>query len=216
MRLALVAPAIALRAGLRALLSAASAPESTQEELQVVFEAASLGEFALHAPATDVLLISADPLSRAELEQILSEQAGRLAVLLISDSASAARLLVGLPARAWGVLPLDASMEELQAAVRAVHEGLIVGAPAMLEPALWRWPEGQAPAADQEAAALTERESQVLQLLAHGYPNKQIAARLHISEHTVKFHISSIYSKLGTTNRTEAVRVGLQRGLVSL
>jgi len=55
-----------------------------------------------------------------------------------------------------------------------------------------------------------------LQLLAHGLANKQIAIRLGISEHTVKFHISSIYAKLGVTNRTEAVRVGVQRGLVFL
>jgi DNA-binding NarL/FixJ family response regulator len=61
---------------------------------------------------------------------------------------------------------------------------------------------------------LTERENQVLQLLAYGLANKQIALRLGISEHTVKFHISSIYNKLGTTNRTEAVRAGVQRGLV--
>jgi DNA-binding NarL/FixJ family response regulator len=56
----------------------------------------------------------------------------------------------------------------------------------------------------------------VLQLLAHGLANKQIALALNISEHTVKFHVSSIYNKLGATNRTEAVRAGVQRGLVVL
>jgi DNA-binding NarL/FixJ family response regulator len=63
---------------------------------------------------------------------------------------------------------------------------------------------------------LTERESQVLQLLAHGLANKQIALALSISEHTVKFHVSSIYTKLRASNRTEAVRAGVQRGLVVL
>ncbi len=56
----------------------------------------------------------------------------------------------------------------------------------------------------------------MLQLLAHGLANKQIALALGISEHTVKFHISSIYTKLGASNRTEAVRLGMQRGLVVL
>ena len=63
---------------------------------------------------------------------------------------------------------------------------------------------------------LPERESEVLQLLAQGLSNKQIAVRLYISEHTVKFHVSSVYGKLGATNRAEAVRLGVQRGLVVL
>ncbi|HBY93115.1 MAG TPA: helix-turn-helix transcriptional regulator [Chloroflexi bacterium] len=63
---------------------------------------------------------------------------------------------------------------------------------------------------------LTARETEVLQLLAQGLANKQIAAALQISEHTVKFHVSSIYAKLGVTNRTEAVGLGVRRGLVVL
>jgi len=62
----------------------------------------------------------------------------------------------------------------------------------------------------------TPRESEVLQLVAQGLANKQIASVLEISEHTVKFHISSIYTKIGATNRTEAVRLGLQAGIISL
>ncbi len=69
---------------------------------------------------------------------------------------------------------------------------------------------------DQPVEELTGRESEVLQLLTQGLANKQIAARLGISEHTVKFHVSAIYAKLGATNRAEAVRVGVQRGLVLL
>jgi DNA-binding NarL/FixJ family response regulator len=65
-------------------------------------------------------------------------------------------------------------------------------------------------------AALTERETEVLQLLAQGKPNKEIAAALVISERTVKFHISSILQKLGAGNRTEAVTIAAQRGLVKI
>ena len=63
---------------------------------------------------------------------------------------------------------------------------------------------------------LTPREQQVLELLAEGLPNKAIAARLGISDQTVKFHVASIASKLGATNRTEAVRIALRRGLLTL
>jgi DNA-binding NarL/FixJ family response regulator len=63
---------------------------------------------------------------------------------------------------------------------------------------------------------LTRRETDVLQLLAEGLPNKSIAARLDVSDQTVKFHVASILSKLGATNRTDAVRRALRRGLINL
>jgi len=67
-----------------------------------------------------------------------------------------------------------------------------------------------------EDGPLTEREVQVLDLLAAGLANKQIALQLGISEHTVKFHVSSIYTKLNATNRTQAVREGLRQGWIVL
>jgi len=63
---------------------------------------------------------------------------------------------------------------------------------------------------------LTPREMQVLELLAEGLPNKAIARRLDISDQTVKFHVAAICGKLGAANRTDAVRLGITRGLVSL
>ena len=69
---------------------------------------------------------------------------------------------------------------------------------------------------DGDFEPLTPRESEILQHLAQGLTNKQIAWKLSISEHTVKFHISSIYGKLGATNRTEAVRMGARHGIILL
>ena len=66
------------------------------------------------------------------------------------------------------------------------------------------------------AEALTPREVQVLELLAEGLPNKAIAARLGISDQTVKFHVSAICGKLGAANRTDAVRRAVRRGLITL
>jgi DNA-binding NarL/FixJ family response regulator len=64
------------------------------------------------------------------------------------------------------------------------------------------------------APALTQREIEILQMLAAGMDNKTIARQLHISEHTVKFHISSIFAKLDVSSRTEAVTLGIRQGLI--
>ena len=69
---------------------------------------------------------------------------------------------------------------------------------------------------DERAGPLTAREVDVLELLAEGLPNKAIAARLGISDQTVKFHVAAILAKLGATNRTEAVRRGVRGGLITL
>ena len=69
---------------------------------------------------------------------------------------------------------------------------------------------------DPLVETLTPRESQVLGLVADGLPNKAIAAALGVSDETVKFHLGSIFGKLGASNRTDAVRLALRRGLVPL
>lgn len=217
-RIAIVAPALALRAGLRALLEA-------QAWLEIAYEAASLAGFAGVADEIDVLLITAESLSIPVLRQALPEEDGRLGVLLISNQARNAHGLADLPLRAWGILPVEASAEELTAALQAIGQGLLAGTAALLGQALAHSPlamlqemQSEAALPDQQVSPnpLTERESQILQWVARGLANKQIAAALSISEHTVKFHVSSIYAKLGVASRTEAVRSGVQRGLITL
>ena len=75
-----------------------------------------------------------------------------------------------------------------------------------------------APEADEAALieALTPREKQVLELVADGLPNKEIAARLGIGSETVKFHLGSVLGKLGASNRTDAVRLAIKRGLITV
>jgi DNA-binding NarL/FixJ family response regulator len=137
------------------------------------------------------------------------------ALLVLTDNSQLAGVLQELPLRAWGLLLPDVSEEELSAAIHALHEGLLVNSPVLLQPVL-----GQMMISREEQLELIEeltaRESEVLQLLAQGLANKQIALALGISEHTVKFHISSIYAKLGVTNRTEAVTQGARLGLIVL
>src|SRR3954454_11078269 len=77
-------------------------------------------------------------------------------------------------------------------------------------------PEASNVEEDEVEEPLTPREVQVLELLAEGLPNKAIAVRLHISDQTVKFHVSSISGKLGARNRTDTVRRAVRRGLITL
>jgi DNA-binding NarL/FixJ family response regulator len=86
-------------------------------------------------------------------------------------------------------------------------DGILVIPTSRLKPAL---EQGELP------EPLTPREIQVLELLAEGLPNKAIAARLQISDQTVKFHVASIYGKLGAANRTDAVRRAVRRGFITL
>ena len=116
----------------------------------------------------------------------------------------------------WGVLSPDASSEELAAALRALAEGLWVGSPVLMQNLLERHELPELEDAELVTNPLTEREREVLQLVAEGLANKQVALSLSISEHTVKFHLSSLYAKLGVTSRTEAVRAGARRGWVVL
>ena len=115
-----------------------------------------------------------------------------------------------LSAGARGLLTRETTGEALAAAVHAVRAGLVVVDPTLasaLIPARER-----APLAED----LTAREQEVLQQLSLGLSNKEIAAKLHISDHTVKFHVNAILSKLGVTSRTEAVVAAARRGLVIL
>ncbi|UYN90635.1 MAG: response regulator transcription factor [Anaerolineales bacterium] len=159
-----------------------------------------------------MLLIAADELPEPELSQALAQAELPPAVLLFSEQQDAARGLAALPARSWGWLPPDCSEDELAAAISALAAGLITTTPALLPAALAPVPNPDEVLAEE----LTERELDVLQLLAEGLANKQIALQLGISEHTVKFHSSVIYAKLGVTNRTEAVRRAARLGLLVL
>jgi DNA-binding NarL/FixJ family response regulator len=196
-RLAILAPALALRIGLR-------------EVLRSLPDVEVLGEAALpqDLPPADVwVLTSADYIGELDEEQSPP-------LLLLTDNADEAARLSGLPV--WGVLPLEASAEELSAALHALAEGLWTGSPALAQGLLERHRLPVLDEAEQVVDLLTERERQVLQLTAQGLANKQIATSLDISENTVKFHLSSLYAKLGVTSRTEAVRVGARRGWVVL
>ena len=115
-------------------------------------------------------------------------------------------------AGARGLLRREADAESLAAALRSVAQGLASFDPALAAALIP--PQDQAPT--PLAEELTPRELEVLRLLAQGLPNKAIAQRLEISEHTVKFHVNAILGKLGVQSRTEAVVHATRLGLILL
>jgi NarL family two-component system response regulator YdfI len=215
-RIGIVAPIPAVRAGLRAMLVEEAASINQFNELELSASAANIEEIEPYISQLDVLIITEDVMSKSTLQRLLQEAQGQIALLLLADTPQATGVLPDLPLRAWGIISIDSSLEELQAGIQALSEGLVVGTPTLLEPGLRRLLVLDDSESIPENLPLTEREGQVLQLMARGLANKQIALELGISEHTVKFHISSIYTKLGVTNRTEAVRVGVHLGLILL
>ena len=111
-------------------------------------------------------------------------------------------------------LPGDATPSEIMAAVVAAAEGLFVLTPGQAERLLpTRSPRRDLPRLVEH---LTPREIEVLRFMGDGLVNKEIADRLHVSEHTVKFHVASILGKLGAASRTDAVAQGMRRGLIPL
>jgi two-component system, NarL family, response regulator YdfI len=116
---------------------------------------------------------------------------------------------------ARAVLPVGVSPTEMVAALRAVRSGLIVLHPSTMA-AIPHAAVNTSRATEEWNEPLTRREKEVLQMLAAGLGNKEIAARLNISDHTAKFHVGSILGKLGVATRAEAVATGIRRGLVLL
>jgi len=130
-------------------------------------------------------------------------------VAIVADEADAREALA---AGARGALSRNADGDRLAAALRAVVLGLVVLDETFAADAL-----RGAPAVMQELPeSLTPRELEVLQLLAQGLPNKLIAQRLGISEHTAKFHVNAILGKLGVQSRSEAIVQAVRTGLVML
>lgn len=143
--------------------------------------------------------------------------AGVPVILLVDNPARMTS--AALPAGVRAVLPRNVTSAEIAAAIEAVAAGLYVFHPADIDsiPTL-RAPQSEAVPELGEPLVehLTPREVEVLQLLSAGLGNKEIAARLNISEHTAKFHVASIMGKLGAATRTEAVTLGIRHGLVMI
>jgi len=201
-RVTILSPNHALRVGLREMLS-------NQSGIKMLGEVVDLEDVNLKE--TEVLILAS--VSSAQLNEI---QVDAFGLLLLTDDQDQARQLLDSNMRAWGVISASATSDELVAAIRAVGEGLWVGAPGLMRGLMRSLRRADDLGEESLVEALTAREKEVLQWMAEGLANKQIAMKLGISEHTVKFHLSSLYAKLNVSSRTEAVKRGLGLGLISL
>lgn len=181
------------RAGLQSLVE-----ESGECDLAGSASAGELVELALELQP-DVILWQISP--DEDAAAILRSLARQNTVLQTSNAA-----LELLRAGAGGVVPLDASAAQIGIALRAVAAGLGVFSPAHLESA----------STSRPPSTLTAREREVLRMIAEGLANKEIAWRLGISDHTVKFHVSALLGKLGAGSRAEAISAGIRQGVIML
>lgn len=144
----------------------------------------------------------------AALGEIKTRQP-QIQVLVLTTYDSDADILPAIEAGASGYLLKDSSREDLYDGIRAAARGETVLAPAVAARLIGRM---RTPADDQ----LSSRELEVLQLVAEGASNSDIAAQLHISQATVKSHLVNIFGKLGVSDRTAAVTAALRRGILRL
>ncbi len=200
-----------VRDGLVAILS-------TQPDLQVVAEAGSGTEVLERVAQTspDVILLD---LEMPEMDGVttlhhLQELSPDVPVLIFTAFDTDERILAAVQAGAQGYLLKGAPRDEVFNAIRVVHSGGSLLQPVVASKLLRQMTQEREAASEFEE--LTPRELEVLQLLAQGLQNKEIASQLVISERTVKFHVSSILGKLDAGNRTEAVAIAAQQGLVEM
>lgn len=205
-RVFVIAPTPMMQAGLHTML--------TNAEVQVVGAASSADVASTEISEIDVIVV----------DETLLEDVGRTLtniglvalVVLTNDIERSLALLRSLSLRSWSVVPLNATAAQLQAAVAAVAQGFVVLPSAYSVQLYEQRPVANAVMLGVVDESLTAREREVLELVSQGLSNKLIARRLQISEHTVKFHISSISTKLGAASRTDAVSRGVRLGLITL
>lgn len=200
-----------LRDGLSAVLS-------TQPDFRVIGEAEN-GVEAVEIivelrPDVVMLDLEMPEMDGVETLKRLREHNPDIRVIVFTAFDTDERILAAVQAGAQGYLLKGAPRDQIFEAVRVVHSGDSLLQPVVASKLLRQM--SQTSESTDALGSVTPRESEVLNLLALGLQNKEIAGQLGISERTVKFHVGSILSKLNAGNRTEAVTIALQRGLIEL
>jgi two-component system, NarL family, response regulator YdfI len=201
-RVVIAASSAVVRAGLKSLLA-------TVPMFQVV------GSFGIDMAAArledlepDVVLLDLESISDESMSLVIQSGAARI---ILTDAENFA--VINHPG-VRAILPRDASSEEIIAGLQAAATGLIALHPDAFEYLLSRIRFRERPELAFSDPVLSAREIEILRMIAEGLGNKEIASKLRISDHTVKFHISSMFAKLGAANRAEAVTLGIRQGLI--
>ena len=197
------------RRGLRTLL--------VDEKVDVVGEARTgaeaLAEVGTAVPDVVVMDLNMPGMSGVEAIRQMAAVAPMTRVLVLTASHEDVDVIDAVMSGACGYLVKDSSIGELLAGIRAAANGESLISPAIAAKVLQRLRAGPSPPEDSTLAVLTDREMQVLRLIANGVDNAQIAAELHISPKTVKNHISNILMKLQIENRIQAAVLAVRSGL---
>lgn len=215
-RVAIAAADNIVRAGLESIVRAAS------PSLAVVSSSSNLDTLAalIEDYSPDVLLIELglhndEPVSE-KLLALGAVSPPAPAIVVLADDIHSDQTTEALRLGVRALLPRSATAEEIVPAVIAAATGLVVLHSDVFDLLLPVLPSSARTLPTSPVQALTPREIEVLGMLAEGLGNKAIARRLGISEHTVKFHVSSIFTKLNASSRTEAVTLGARQGLIML
>jgi two-component system, NarL family, response regulator YdfI len=202
-----------VRAGLEALLTASP-------KLAVVGRARDVTALAQQVEDVqpDVVLLEVELHEDEAIAALptLSAGAHPPAVVVLVDEPSGTWTAEALRSGVRAILPRQAVAAEIVVAIETAAAGLVVLHPDTVDALLPAASSGPHALRGVPQQTLTPREIEVLGMIAEGVGNKEIAWRLGISEHTVKFHISSIFAKLHATSRTEAVTLGIRQGLIML
>src|ERR1700722_11621827 len=205
-RVAVVASSAVRRAGLESIVRS-----HAEFHLAGSFGAvASLVSFARSAEL-DVLVIDSD-----SIRDLLQEPTSGAAIVLLTELGDARSISRLLRSGVRAILSRESEPDDVLSAIYAAYDGLVLLSATTAETLAAVYGDQSLESEDELSEEITSRETDVLRMLAEGLVNKDIAARLGISEHTVKFHISSILDKLGASTRTEAVTLGIRRGLIPI
>lgn len=216
-RVLVAADNLIVRAGLESIIRANPALEVVSRSSGVVSLVQSIEELQ-----PDVVLLEwlgTDDELVLEKLLTLGIEPGVPAIVILTDEEQIDGVALALRSGVRGILSRSATANEIVAAVEAAAIGVVVLHPDVVNALLSLLPlkePSEQVLAPSLLQALTPREVEVLGMLALGLGNKTIAKRLGISEHTVKFHVSSIFTKLSASTRTEAVAVGARLGLIML
>ena len=171
---------------------------------------AGLASFA-RSSDLDVIVIDAD-----SIHDLLLEPTSDAAIVLLTEVSHARSISRLLRSGVRAILSRESDPDDVLSAIHAAYDGLVLLSTRTAESLAAVYGDQPLEAEDELSEEITSRETDVLRMLAEGLVNKEIVARLGISEHTVKFHISSILDKLGASTRTEAVTLGIRRGLIPI